>query len=120
MASNGRLSPSVLAPIPSGHLRRDAAAAFNAMNAEVNAHYGITLRPVGHPFQRELAMDKAFQSKLEFPSVYGGNATTAGTLALSPQNHSVTKRPMTLSVYKNKKVVPLAYFDLEAADYRTA
>jgi branched-chain amino acid transport system substrate-binding protein len=67
-----------------------------------------------------LAMDKAFQSKLQFPSVYGGDATTAGTLALSPKNHSVTKRPMTLSVYKSKKVVPLAYFDLEAADYRTA
>lgn len=67
-----------------------------------------------------LAMDKAFRDKLEFPSVYGGTATTAGTTTLSPQTHSVTSRPLTLSVYKDKKVVPLAYFDLEARDYRTA
>lgn len=66
------------------------------------------------------AMDKAFQEKLEFPSVYGGDSNTAGVTALSPSTHSVTKRPLTLSVYKNKKVVPLAYFNLEAADYRLA
>lgn len=66
------------------------------------------------------AMDAAFRSKPQFPSVYGGDATTAGTTALSLQTHSVTSRPLTLSVYKNKKVVPLAYFDLEARNYRTA
>ena len=65
-------------------------------------------------------MDKAFQSKPQFPSVYGGDQATAGTLAISLQTHSVTKRPMTLSIYKDKKVVPLAYFGLEAANYRTA
>jgi hypothetical protein len=67
-----------------------------------------------------LAMDKAFRDKLEFPSVYGGTSTTAGTTTLSSKTHSVTSRPLTLSVYKDKKVVPLAYFDLEARDYRTA
>jgi len=67
-----------------------------------------------------LAMDKAFRDKLEFPSVYGGTATTAGTTTLSATTHSVTSRPLTLSVYKDKKVVPLAYFDLEARGYRTA
>jgi hypothetical protein len=27
---------------------------------------------------------------------------------------------MTLSIYENKKVKPLVYFDINAADYRTA
>lgn len=67
-----------------------------------------------------LAMNKAFESKLQFPSVYGGDANTAGVTVLSPTTHSVTRRPMTLSVYKNKKVVPLAYFNIEGADYRQA
>ena len=65
-------------------------------------------------------MDKAWRTKPEFASVYGGTATTAGTLAVSLQTHSVTKRPMTLSVFRNGKVVPISYFDLEAADYRRA
>jgi branched-chain amino acid transport system substrate-binding protein len=65
-------------------------------------------------------MDKAFRSKPDFPSVYGGDANTAGRLALSLQTHSVVRRPMTLSIYENKKVKPLVYFDINAADYRTA
>ncbi|MCW2666898.1 MAG: transporter substrate-binding protein [Frankiales bacterium] len=66
-------------------------------------------------------LDKAWREKPEFPSVYGGDATTAGVKAVDvAKTHSVTKRPMTLSQYKNGKVVPLAYFDLEAADYRKA
>ena len=65
-------------------------------------------------------MDKAWKQKLSLPSVYGGTATTAGTLAISDKTHSVTKRPMTLSKYKSGKVVPISYFDLEAADYRRA
>lgn len=66
------------------------------------------------------AMDTAWQKKLSFPSVYGGSGSTAGVLEVSPTTHSVTKRPMTLSKFDNGKVVPLAYFDLEAADYRKA
>lgn len=52
MSSNGRLSQSELAPITKGaednkqaYLRKDAAAAFMAMNAESERVYGVTLRP---------------------------------------------------------------------------
>src|SRR3954452_97262 len=47
MAANGRLPGSVLAPIAGGRLRRDAAHAFNAMNAESIRRFGVTLRPTG-------------------------------------------------------------------------
>lgn len=65
-------------------------------------------------------MDKAFRSKPELLSVYGGDPTKAGVKALSLTTHSVTKRPLTMSIIKNGKVTPLAYFNLEAADYRKA
>ena len=65
-------------------------------------------------------LDAAWREKLELPSVYGGDATTAGQKALSPTTHSVTKRPLTMSIFKNGKVKPLAYYDLEARDYRKA
>lgn len=47
MVSNGRLSDSTLAPIYGGRLRKDAAAAWNAMNQESQRRYGVTLRPLG-------------------------------------------------------------------------
>ena len=65
-------------------------------------------------------MDKAFQSKPSLMSVYGGDQSKAGVKELSLKTHSVTKRPLTMSIIKNGKVTPLAYFDLEAADYRKA
>ncbi len=65
-------------------------------------------------------LDAAWREKLELPSVYGGNATTAGQKALSLTTHSVTKRPLTMSIFKGGKVKPLAYYDLEARDYRKA
>ena len=65
-------------------------------------------------------MDKAFQSKPSLSSVYGGDQSKAGVKELSLKTHSVTKRPLTMSIIKNGKVTPLAYFDLEAADYRKA
>ena len=65
-------------------------------------------------------MDKAFQSKPSLASVYGGDQSKAGVKELSLKTHSVTKRPLTMSIIKQGKVTPLAYFDLEAADYRKA
>lgn len=44
---NGRIPDSMLAPIAGGRLRKDAAKAWNAMNAESKAKYGIVLRPTG-------------------------------------------------------------------------
>lgn len=47
MTSNGRLPTSALAKIPGGRLRKDAAEAWNAMNAESERRFGVTLRPTG-------------------------------------------------------------------------
>jgi hypothetical protein len=47
LARNGRLSTSVLAPIPGGNLRRDCANAWNAMNAESVRRFNTALRPLG-------------------------------------------------------------------------
>lgn len=47
MASNGQLPRSALAPIAQGYLRKDAAAAWNAMNAESRRRFGVTLLPMG-------------------------------------------------------------------------
>ena len=60
------------------------------------------------------------QSNLTFPSVYGGNATTAGTIAFGPTTHTVVKRPMTLIQYENGNKNPQAYFDIGGADFRLA
>lgn len=46
MANNGSLPPSDLAPIKNGQLRKDAAAAWNAMNVEARKR-GVELRPTG-------------------------------------------------------------------------
>src|SRR4051812_19225172 len=43
----GRLPRSQLSPIAGGWLRRDAAAAWNAMNHEAQRRFGVTLRPGG-------------------------------------------------------------------------
>lgn len=43
---NGRLPAKVLAPIEGGQLRKDAAAAFNAMNVEARK-LGVELYPTG-------------------------------------------------------------------------
>ena len=47
MAENGKLPASDLGPIAGGRLRKDAAAAWNAMNEESRHRYGVELRPTG-------------------------------------------------------------------------
>lgn len=64
------------------------------------------------------ALDAAMRENLTFKSLYGGDATTAGEIVLDPTTHSVKRRPMSISQYKDSKVTPLAYFNLDAADYR--
>ncbi len=66
------------------------------------------------------AWDKAWREKPENPSVYGGDGSTIGKKVLSLETHSVTERPLTMSIFKDGKVQPLAYFNLEARDYRKA
>ena len=47
MPTNGKLSSSELSAIPSGRLRKDAAAAWNAMHEEIKKKTGIDIRPSG-------------------------------------------------------------------------
>ncbi len=65
-------------------------------------------------------LDKAMQENLTLYSVYGGTATDVGQYALDATTHSVTKRPMGVFEYKNGKVTPQAYFDLNGEGYRKA
>lgn len=71
------------------------------------------------------ALNQALMDNPNFASVYGGDATTAGTLALDLTSHSVSKRPMTLSQCSKggsngATVTPLAYFNINGADFRLA
>jgi branched-chain amino acid transport system substrate-binding protein len=66
------------------------------------------------------ALDAALQENLTVPSVYGGDASTVGTYTLDPKTHSVIQRPMGVFTYKDKKVTPLAYYDIEGKGFRMA
>ena len=57
-------------------------------------------------------LDAALRSDPRFPSLYGGDATTVGTLTFDLTTHSVKHRPMTVAQYKGGKVTPLARFDI--------
>jgi branched-chain amino acid transport system substrate-binding protein len=78
-----------------------------------------TLAAGGDP-KSGTALNTAMQSNPTFPSVYGGNATTAGTIAFGPTSHTVVKRPMTLIQYQNGNKNPQAFFDIGGADFRLA
>ena len=65
-------------------------------------------------------LNAAFQEDLSAASVYGGDATTVGAYKIDPTSHTVIRRPMGIFQQKDGKVTPLAYFDIDAADYRLA
>jgi len=65
-------------------------------------------------------LDAAFQENLTVPSVYGGSETEVGTYTLDPNTHSVIKRPMGVFTYKDGTVTPLAYYDIDGADFNMA
>ncbi len=66
------------------------------------------------------ALQNALEANPTFKSVYGGNATTAGTLALDPSTHTPRERPMGLFAYNGGQNKPLAFFDIGGAGYRLA
>lgn len=76
MASNGQLPASDLAPILEGQLRKDAAAAWNAMNVEARSR-GVELKPTGSKSSyRSLAQQKQLYDLY----LHGGNlAAKPGT-----------------------------------------
>lgn len=66
------------------------------------------------------ALDKALQTNLVLPSVYGGDGDTTGTSELDPTTHSVKQRAMGVFEYKGGKVTPQAFFDINGADFKMA
>jgi branched-chain amino acid transport system substrate-binding protein len=63
-------------------------------------------------------LNNAFMENTQLVSVYGGDATTNGTLKLDPTTHTVTQRVMGVFIYKDGKVTPQAFFDLNGADFK--
>jgi branched-chain amino acid transport system substrate-binding protein len=64
------------------------------------------------------ALDKVFQTQPWFPSVYGGNQSTAGRIAFdAAKTHSVKRRPMSIAQFRNGAFVPLATYNIGGADY---
>lgn len=78
---NGRLPSSALAAIPGGRLRKDAAAAWNSMNAESVRRYGVTLRPAG-----SMSSYRTYEQQVYFWNLY---ISGRGNLAARPgtSNH---------------------------------
>lgn len=76
--ANGRLPNSALAPIAGGRLRKDAAAAFNAMNEESRQRYGVTLHPTGPRASYRVLADQQYFWNL-YLSGRGNLAARPGT-----------------------------------------
>jgi hypothetical protein len=77
MSDNGQLPDSELAPIAGGRLRKDAAAAWNAMNAEARKR-GVPLSPTGSASSyRTLAQQQALYAL--YQSGRGNLAAVPGT-----------------------------------------
>jgi ABC-type branched-subunit amino acid transport system substrate-binding protein len=53
----------------------------------------------------------------QFPSVFGGNGSTAGILGLSPTTHQTSIRPMTITQIKNGQEVTVANFGIDATGF---
>lgn len=66
------------------------------------------------------ALDAALREDLTLPSVYGGDESTVGTFTLDETTHSVVRRQMGVFEYKDGKVTPKAFFNINGEDYRTA
>lgn len=80
MAENGKLPPDHLAPINRGRLRKDCAAAFNAMNIEARAK-GCELYPTGSK--------SSYRSYAQQVELYALYQSGRGNLAAKPgtSNH---------------------------------
>jgi branched-chain amino acid transport system substrate-binding protein len=66
------------------------------------------------------ALDAALRENLTVVSVYGGDETTVGTYTLDETSQSVLRRQMGVFEYKDGSVTPLAFFDIDGADFRMA
>jgi branched-chain amino acid transport system substrate-binding protein len=62
-------------------------------------------------------LDAALRARPSFPSLYGGDESTVGTLTFDLETHSVKKRPMTVAQFKDGKITPLAHFDIGGTNF---
>jgi branched-chain amino acid transport system substrate-binding protein len=62
-------------------------------------------------------LQNALVANPTFKSVYGGTASTAGTVTLDVKLHTPIKRPMSLNNYNNGTATALAYFNEGGADF---
>lgn len=62
-------------------------------------------------------LEAALRAKPSFPSVYGGDNNRPGTLTFDIETHSVKSRPMAIVQFKGGKIVPLASFNIDGADF---
>lgn len=53
----------------------------------------------------------------EFPSLYGGDATTAGVISLDTTTHTLTARQLSISQYQDGEMTLLAQSGIGGADY---
>jgi branched-chain amino acid transport system substrate-binding protein len=65
-------------------------------------------------------LNAAFREDLSAASVYGGDASTVGRYELDPDTHSVIRRPMGIFQRKDGVVTPLAYYNIDGADFQMA
>jgi branched-chain amino acid transport system substrate-binding protein len=63
-------------------------------------------------------LQTALETNTTLVSVYGGDATTNGTLKIDPVTHTPTQRIMGVFTYANGKVTPKAFFDIGGANYK--
>jgi branched-chain amino acid transport system substrate-binding protein len=75
------------------------------------------LKKGGNP-QSGTDLQQALMDNPQFVSVYGGSGSTLGNLALDPQTHTVTRRPMGLFAYNNGTITARAFFNLGGTDFQ--
>ena len=63
-------------------------------------------------------LDAALQANPSFKSLYGGSATSVGTLSFDLKDHSVSTRPMRILQFHNGTMNTLATFDIGGRDFR--
>ena len=74
------------------------------------------LKAGGNPRDSE-RLEAALRAAPTFPSVYGGDAGKAGTVAFDLATHSVKRRPMMVLQWKGGKIVTLASFNIDGANF---
>jgi branched-chain amino acid transport system substrate-binding protein len=74
------------------------------------------LKAGGNPRDSD-QLEAALRAAPTFPSVYGGDGGKAGTVTFDLATHSVKRRPMMVLQWKGSKIVPLASFNIDGADF---